>query len=486
MSRITFLHTADWQLGKPFAQVADPDKRSAIRKARIDVLDRINEIAAREGAGFVVVAGDLFDSTTVDKPTVSAACAAIGRFPVPVLVIPGNHDHGGPGSIWQQPFFQRECAQLAPNLTVLLEPTPVLLEQAVILPCPLLHRAVAGDPSAWLHDSTTFDALPPDLPRIVVAHGSTQRFVGGWADDDEEDPVTNFIDLDRLERMPIDYVALGDWHGTLQVGVRSWYAGTPEPDRFPKGDDQDPGNVLVVRVARGELPEVQPIRTARLSWRRMTCAFTDDASLDTVAEDIGRSVGDRAGETLLRLALSGSLGIEAHTRLEQLLDSWQARLAWLKISGDVRVAPTDAEIAELARRPADPLIAGVAAALIARASRAAIPADIADAVRAAEGAGPTAVHDAPVTEVPAAEVAVPAVHDAPVTEVPATQPAAPTAVPATTAVPAASAVAPAADAVPAIPAAEPATPAAGPDDDAHVAQLALRLLYEACRQEATI
>ncbi|ABK52593.1 metallophosphoesterase [Acidothermus cellulolyticus 11B] len=445
MNRITFLHTADWQLGKPFAQVADPDKRSAIRKARIDVLDRISEIAAREGAAFVVVAGDLFDSTTVDKPTVSAACAAIGRFPVPVLVIPGNHDHGGPGSIWQQPFFQRECAQLAPNLTVLLEPAPVLLEQAVILPCPLLHRAVSGDPSAWLHDSTTFDALPPDLPRIVVAHGSTQRFVGGWADDDEEDPVTNFIDLDRLERMPIDYVALGDWHGTLQVGVRSWYAGTPEPDRFPKGDDQDPGNVLVVRVAREELPEVQPIRTARLSWRRMTCAFTDDASLDTVADDIGRTVGDRAGETLLRLALSGSLGIEAHTRLEQLLDSWQARLAWLKISGDVRVAPTDAEIAELARRPADPLIAGVAAALIARATRAALP-DVA--------------HDALATEVPAAEPAAPPAPDA-------TPPASP-------------------DDDSAIPAAEAVTPPTSPDDDAHVAQLALRLLYEACRQEATI
>jgi len=167
MSRITCIHTADWQLGKPFAQVRNPDKRAAIRKARIEVIDRIGEIAAQKGAAFVLVAGDLFDSTTVDRPTVSAACAAIGRIPVPVLVIPGNHDHGGPGSIWEQPFFQHEREQLAPNLRVLLEFTPVVLEQAVILPCPLLHRAVIGDPGAWLYSSEVFEGLPADLPRIV-------------------------------------------------------------------------------------------------------------------------------------------------------------------------------------------------------------------------------------------------------------------------------------------------------------------------------
>ena len=261
MTPLTFIHTADWQLGKPFAQIRDPDKRAAIRRARIEAIGRIGKAAARERAAFVLVAGDLFDSTTVDRATVSAACGAIGRIPVPVLAIPGNHDHGGPGSIWQQPFFRQERDQLAPNLRVLLEPAPVILEQAVILPCPLRHRAVIGDPATWLHAGEVFEALPADRPRIVLAHGATQRFVGAGGDD-EEDATTNLIDPDRLEAMPVDYVALGDWHGTLQVGKRTWYSGTPEPDRFPKGADQDPGNVLAVRVARGEPAKVERIRTA--------------------------------------------------------------------------------------------------------------------------------------------------------------------------------------------------------------------------------
>ncbi|MFN5695903.1 MAG: exonuclease SbcCD subunit D, partial [Cyanobacteriota bacterium] len=94
----TFLHTADWQIGKPYARVTDPDKRSRLRQVRLEAIERIGATAA--GASFLVVAGDLFDSPTPARSDVSAVCAAIGRLELPVLVIPGNHDHGAPGSVW--------------------------------------------------------------------------------------------------------------------------------------------------------------------------------------------------------------------------------------------------------------------------------------------------------------------------------------------------------------------------------------------------
>jgi hypothetical protein len=31
---ITFLHTADWQLGKPFASITDPAKRARVSNTR--------------------------------------------------------------------------------------------------------------------------------------------------------------------------------------------------------------------------------------------------------------------------------------------------------------------------------------------------------------------------------------------------------------------------------------------------------------------
>ena len=67
----------------------------------------------------------------------SAARAAISELEVPVYAIPGNHDHGGPGCIWEQDFFKQEQKQLAPNFRILLEAKPVVLEEAVFtLPTP--------------------------------------------------------------------------------------------------------------------------------------------------------------------------------------------------------------------------------------------------------------------------------------------------------------------------------------------------------------
>ena len=102
----TLLHTADWQIGKPFAGVEDEQKRALLLQERLNVLERIKEVARAQKAEFLLIAGDLFDSPSVTKYFVSAACSAIGQMGVPVLAIPGNHDHGGPGSIWEQEFFK--------------------------------------------------------------------------------------------------------------------------------------------------------------------------------------------------------------------------------------------------------------------------------------------------------------------------------------------------------------------------------------------
>jgi DNA repair exonuclease SbcCD nuclease subunit len=359
---VKFLHTADWQLGKPFAGVEDVQKRSALQQERIAVLGRIGETARAHGAEFIVVAGDLFDSPSATKSTVSAACSAIGAMGLPVYVIPGNHDHGGPGSLWEQPFYQREQASLAPNLHLLLAPEPVELDSAILLPCPLLRRHEATDTTAWLRAFESESVKP----RVVLAHGSVQSF-GSAADDEEGDGVlVNQIDLSRLEAARFDYIALGDWHGTKQVAAKAWYAGTPELDRFPRGEGYASGQVLIVEAAQGAEPIVTPVRTARFGWHEMAFELSEDSALAQLAGDFEALIGARAQQDLLRLELRGSLGIEATTRLEQLLESWQARLLRLKLSNQLVVAPSPAEIEALTRRTSDPFIARVATQLVAR------------------------------------------------------------------------------------------------------------------------
>ncbi|MFO1490600.1 MAG: AAA family ATPase [Kiritimatiellia bacterium] len=279
--KVTFIHTADWQIGKPFDGVEDPQKRALLQNERLAVLARIAAAAGEHRAEFVVVAGDVFDSPGATKATVAAACSAIGAMTLPVYVIPGNHDHGGAGGLWEQEFFLRERDRLAPNLHVLLKPEPVELEKAVLFPCPLLRRHEPGDPTAWLRTFDDPDGRFGGKARIVIAHGSVDRF-GGIPDDEEAAGEANLIDLARLPEPAFDYIALGDWHGTVQrpQQPKAWYSGTPELDRFVKGGGHHPGNILLVEAERGQLPGVRILPTRNFGWHELPFSFGDDAGLD--------------------------------------------------------------------------------------------------------------------------------------------------------------------------------------------------------------
>lgn len=356
---MVFLHTADWQVGAPHARVEDAEKRALVRQERLAAVARLGEVARAQGATFVVVAGDLFDSPRPERATVSAACSAIGALGLPVYVIPGNHDHGGPDSLWEQPFFLQERAALSPNLNVLLHAEPVELEDAVLLPCPLLRRHELQDTSAWLR-SLDFSAFGSKL-RIVLAHGSVQEF-GPADDDDETDGASNRLELDRLPLVEIDYIALGDWHGLKQVGPKAWYAGTPEPDRFPRNNE--PGHVLRVTVERNAAPSVEAVKTGRLRWHNLEFDFTTDTDLDRLEAVLAELTQGRAGEDLIRLTLRGSLGMNARARLDERLDTWRARLLRLRLHDQVRLNPSAAEMASLTQRSDAPLAARIAARLL--------------------------------------------------------------------------------------------------------------------------
>lgn len=365
---VTFLHTADWQLGKPFAGVDDVQKRSLLQNERFAVIKRIGDKAKEHHAEFILVAGDLFDSPSATKSTVSAACSAIGALELPVYVITGNHDHGGPGSLWEQEFFLRERDQLAPNLHVLLKAEPLELATAVLFPCPLLRRHEATDPTAWLRSIQDLDARFGSKPRIVLAHGSVLDFGGGKDEEESNAEVPNLINLQRLADPAFDYLALGDWHGAKQVGPKAWYSGTPELDRFVKGDDHNPGNILAVEASRDQTPKVQCIRTGAIAWHEHAFRFADDAGLSRLKEVVGEKIGNRANQDLLRLELSGSLGIEASTELEKLIETWNARLLRVKLSNQTTIAPSAIELESLTQRAGDPLVSRVAAKLVALAA----------------------------------------------------------------------------------------------------------------------
>ena len=226
-----------------------------------------------------------------------------------------------------------------------------------------MRRHEPEDPTQWLRSSQDFSGQFGDRARIVIAHGSVINF-GSFADDDESDGgANNLLELSRLTEADFDYIALGDWHGAKQVGPKSWYSGTPELDRFVKGGDHNPGNVLMVNAARGNLPNVQVVHSGAFDWHEVVFNFPDDLSLDQLKQQLDEKIGTDANSDLLRLQLTGSLGIEASARLTRLIESWSARLLRVKLDNQTIIAPSASELDGLKSRPSDPLVSRVAGKL---------------------------------------------------------------------------------------------------------------------------
>ena len=78
---VNIVHTADWQLGKPFGGFPD-EVRSALTEARFDAIDRIAEVAAANQASHVVVAGGVFDNIDPGDRVLGQALSRMGRAPV--------------------------------------------------------------------------------------------------------------------------------------------------------------------------------------------------------------------------------------------------------------------------------------------------------------------------------------------------------------------------------------------------------------------
>lgn len=338
-----FLHSADWQLGKSFGRF-EPDLRAALGEARFDAIDAIGEIARDEGIGHVIVAGDIFDTDGPTDRTIVQAVSRMERHPCRWWLLPGNHDHARNGGLWD-----RVRARQAPSITILDTPEPVEIEPgAWVLPAPLVHRHNLDDPTSL------FDAMetPAGAVRIGIAHGSIRDF-------GSRGETPNQVAPDRARRSGLDYLALGDWHGVLEIDPRTWYAGTPETDRFQR---DPPGQILAVEVAPSGTPQVTPIRTGRYQWLKRDWRVDDGAAFDVERAGLLGWIDPAA--TLLQLRLAGITGLVDRVAILAALEhDLTHRLRHLEWQADDLVArPTQADLEALS---AEGILGAAAASLAA-------------------------------------------------------------------------------------------------------------------------
>ncbi len=312
---ITFIHTADWQIGKTFGRF-DPELGAQLRLARLNAIDRIAAHARAEAASHVLVGGDIWDQENPSDKTLHNTLERLSQASdVTWWLLPGNHDPARPNGLWHR---LQSTQKIPANVRLLLRPEAIAINENVfVLPAPLLSKDAGCDLTEWMDACTT----PEGAIRIGLAHGS----VVGFGDSGE---ATDVIAATRAQSARLDYLALGDWHGKKQIGDRTWYSGTPEPDQFPRNE---PGWCLSVTIERaGALPKVVPLETLEFTWLKADVAVSPGMAPRDIFSGALQGTAS-AQKTLLQVTLQGHLQAEAAAALRNEIANRQDALAYLQV-----------------------------------------------------------------------------------------------------------------------------------------------------------
>ena len=203
-------HCSDVHLGGGYLGDARDERLRAAFAAALDDMCAHNP-------DLLLLAGDLFESNSVDAGTIQWAMETLSRTPVPVVMIPGNHDCMEPDAIFRRHDFNR-----IPNVRLLAS------EAGEVVRLPDLGVAVWGKGMVEHCPENRPLAGCPDRPDgcrwyLGMAHG---LFVPHGGDTHRSSP----IHMREIEGSACDYLALGHHHAALELVGERWtaaYSGSP-------------------------------------------------------------------------------------------------------------------------------------------------------------------------------------------------------------------------------------------------------------------
>ncbi|WP_232784413.1 metallophosphoesterase family protein [Carbonactinospora thermoautotrophica] len=337
MVTVRFLHTADWQLGMT-RHFLSPEAQARYTDGRLAAIRALGRVAAAEGCEFVLVCGDVFESNQLSPQTLARALDAMLDIPVPVYLLPGNHDPLDAGTIYRTAEFTR---QRPGHVHVLDAPGVHPIREGV--------EIVAAP---WTSKRPLTDLVAEQVAALEPATG-TIRIVAGHGAVDRGHPNPNDPSLIRIEALRaaladgrVHYVALGDRHSRTDVGCdgRVWYSGTPEVTDYV---ETEPGDVLVVDVGADHCQ----VRAHHVgAWRFLRREHHLNSAEDVQALDAELSALPDKERTVLKLSLVGTLTLREKARLDDLLARHGHLFAALEVwerRTDLVTRPDDDDFADL-------------------------------------------------------------------------------------------------------------------------------------------
>lgn len=207
---ITFIHTGDVHIGKPFKSLPTYE-RQIRRKEVLNTFLGIVDYADRQQVDFLFIAGDLLDSDDLTRDELKAmrdAFASVGT--IHICIIAGNHDP----LLGDQNYYEK--IGWSSNVHLLKDKPLHFRDKSTVVYGESWKEKYNSEDSVNNIQKANIDAF-----HILVAHG---------------DIYTNShyspINKEKLIKKNFDYVCLGHMHKMDMINSRIAYCGSPEALSF--------------------------------------------------------------------------------------------------------------------------------------------------------------------------------------------------------------------------------------------------------------
>ena len=278
---------------------------------RIGAISKLGHLAKENDAQFIIVAGDVFESNQLSRQTLLRSLDALESLPVPVFLLPGNHDPLDGASI----FSTKEFLDASEHIVVIRDMEPISvpgIDGVEIVGAPWRTK----HPSAGLCKDLAAALEPAQgVLRVAVAHGQVDIL-----SPDASRP--EIIDLAAVEEAiqagKYHYLGLGDRHSVTEVGStgRVRYSGAPVATAF---DEVDPNKALLVELEDNGKCTVEPLDVG--SWSFVAEQFDMNGVEDLEKFEKWLNETPNKECTAVKVGFQGGINLATAAALDELMES---------------------------------------------------------------------------------------------------------------------------------------------------------------------
>ena len=338
---VTFIHAADLHLGAPFRGLRALSEIWAQRlfNAIPEAYERVIDAALERAVDFVVISGDIFDTSRASYGDYLAFYDGLNRLNaagIPVYLCTGNHD---PYTAWQKDF-----GKLPPNTTMF---------SAAEASFAVYERD--GEPLVLIGGRSYYNQTWPIDQSIVEgisradadAWYNAQAHAGSHARNAAADipfavgVVHSGLDLDRSKAPadPADLLARGmDYWALGHIHRRYAYPSENDPRIVFPGcvqgrDIKETGKrgCYLVTLTEGASNRIEFVPTASVVWQRMSVDVSECATLADVKSRVTRALFRANGQAncermVTRITLTGQTDLHALLSRIDVLEDLRERI----------------------------------------------------------------------------------------------------------------------------------------------------------------